>query len=256
MKVYFIVVGWYYNQKSLLEDLKSMEENNKFINVFYSCHKDPPEFVKENFDWKLFDNLGEEFVAYQQAIKYLNIEDEAICFFMNDDIIVKDWEFISECVNKLNQGYKIVGNGYNPGFNAYNPFYDISIGISEEFDGRQGRDYAHEKNKYLFDDKLEMNMVRGSFFCIQYKTVKEIGGLEPREEAWVPMNFNENGKPYYRGFKDVADTKTGGLGLFGNLFPNLTLYKINKVFGKESVTWLGEHYRNSEYLYEYERGED
>ena len=49
----------------------------------------------------------------------------------------------------------------------------------------------------------------------------------------------------------------GGLALFGNLFPNLTMYKVNKLFGKESITWLDpDTYRDSKYIYELERGEN
>jgi len=257
MKIQFVVVGWYYNQPSLEEGLKELKENNDNINVFYACHKEPTEYVKDNFDWKLFDNVGEEIVAYQQAIEYLTIDADTYCFFMNDDLIIKDWAYVEECISKLDQGYKVVGNGFNPGFNAYDPFYDIPIGIVESMDGLQGRDYAKDETKHLFNEKLQMNMARGSFLVMQYSTLQSIHGFEPRKEAWVPMNFNKNGKPYYRGSEDVADSKTGGLALFGNLFPNLTMYKVNKLFGKESITWLDPNqYRDSKYIYELERGEN
>ena len=256
MKIQFIIVGWYYNQKSLLEILKDVEDVNEFIDVFYVCHKEPIDFVKNNFHWKLFDNVGEEIVAYQQAIEYLNLEDDTMCIFMNDDIVVKDWKFIEECAKKITQGYKVVGNGYNKGFNAYDPFLDIPIGITEEFDDKRNVDYVKPENLHYFEGRLEMNMARGSFLVMQYSTIKKVGGFEPRKEAWVPIHVNQNGKPYYRGYEHLADTKTLGMSLFGNLFPNLTMYKINKEFGKESITWLSDTYRNSEYLYEYERGEE
>ena len=107
MKIQFIVVGWYYNQDSLQNGLKELNENNDNINVFYSCHKEPTQFIKDNFEWKLFPNLGEEIVAYQQALEYLNLESNTYCFFMNDDIVVKNWIFIEKCINKLQQGYKV-----------------------------------------------------------------------------------------------------------------------------------------------------
>jgi hypothetical protein len=257
MKIQFIVVGWYYNQDTLQEGLKSLNDNNDKINVFYSCHKEPTQYIKDNFDWKLFPNLGEEQVAYQQALEHLNLEDDTYCFFINDDLVIKNWAFIEKCINKLQQGYKVVGNGYNPGFKAYNPLVTIPIGITEEFDGKQSIDYVQEKNRHFFEGPIEMNMVRGSFWSMQYSTVKAIGGFEPRKEAWVPFNINENGKAYYRGCEDVSNTKTGGLARFGNLFANLTIYKINKIFGKNSITWLDpKSYRNSEYIYELERGID
>lgn len=256
MKIQFIVVGWYYNQDSLQNGLKELNENNDNINVFYSCHKEPTQFIKDNFEWKLFPNLGEEIVAYQQALEHLNLESNTYCFFMNDDIVVKNWIFIEKCINKLQQGYKVVGNGYNPGFKAYNPLVTIPIGITEEFDGKQSVDYAKDENQHFFDGPLEMNMARGSFLSMQYSTLEAVGGFEPRKEAHTPIHINENGKPYYRGKEKEADTRLGGMSSFGNLFPCLSIYKINKLFGKESITWLSKQYRNSEYLYELERGID
>ena len=32
---------------------------------------------------------------------------------MNDDLIVKDWGFINECLERLYQGNKVIGNGWN-----------------------------------------------------------------------------------------------------------------------------------------------
>ena len=261
MKIQFVVVGWYYNQDTLQEGLKSLNDNNDEINVFYSCHKEPTQYIKDNFDWKLFPNLGEEIVAYQQALEYLEennqIDSDTYCFFMNDDIAVKDWDFIEKCIEKLQQGYKVVGNGHNPGFRGYNPLVTIPIGITEEFDGKQSIDYAKDENRHFFEGPpLEMNMARGSFLSMQYSTLEAIGGFEPRKEAWVPIHVNENGKPYYRGREDYVDTRLGGMSSFGNLFPCLSIYKVNKLFGKESITWLSKSYRNSEYLYELERGID
>jgi len=254
MKIQFIVVGWYYNQDTLLEGLKQLKETNDNVDVFYSCHKEPTQFVKDNFDWKLFDNLGEEIVAYQQALDYLNLKTNTYCFFMNDDLVIKDWDFVNQCITKLDNGFKVVGNGFNPGFKAYNPLVTIDTGITEQFDGMQSIDYVKDENRYFFEGPLAMNMARGSFLSIHYSTLEAVGGFEPKREAWVPMNFNKNGKPYYRGYEHVADTLTGGLASFGNLFPCLSIYKINKMFGKDSVTWLSSTYRDSEYIYELERG--
>ena len=58
-KIQFIVVGWHYNQLELIEGLKELNDSNNDINVFWSCHKEPTEYVKNNFDYKLFPNLGE-----------------------------------------------------------------------------------------------------------------------------------------------------------------------------------------------------
>ena len=256
MKIQFVVVGWYYNQDSLQNGLKELSEKNDNINVFYSCHKEPTQFIKDNFEWQLFPNLGEEIVAYQQALDYLKIDNDTYYFFMNDDIVVKDWIFIQKCIEKLTHGFKIVGNGFDCFFKAYNPLVNIPIGITKEFDNKQSIDYVKEENKHFFTGPIEMNMARGSFLSIHSSTLKDIGGFEPRKEAWVPIHVNENGKPYYRGKEKEADSRLGGMSSFGNLFPCLTIYKVNKLYGKESVTWLSKQYRDSEYLYELERGID
>jgi len=36
----------------------------------------------------------------------------------------------------------------------------------------------------------------------------------------------------------------------------LTVYKVNKVFGLNSITWLDKQYRNSMYIHECARGEE
>jgi len=256
MKIQFVVVGWYYNQDSLQNGLKELVENNNNINVFYSCHKEPTQFIKDNFNWKLFPNLGEEQVAYQQAIEYLTLDSDTYCFFINDDLIIRKWNFIEKCIEKLMQGFKVVGNGFDHHFKAYNPLVTIPIGITKEFDGKQSIDYIKKENKHFFTGPIEMNMARGSFLSMQYSTLEAVGGFEPQKEAWVPFHINSKGKAYYRGCEDVANTKTGGLARFGNLFANLSMYKINKLFGKDSITWLSTSYRNSEYIYELERGID
>ena len=192
MKIQFVVVGWYYNQDSLQNGLKELSEKNDNINVFYSCHKEPTQFVKDNFKWQLFDNIGDEYGAYQQALDHLEIDNDTYYFFMNDDIVVKDWIFIQKCIEKLTHGFKIVGNGFDCFFKAYNPLVNIPIGITKEFDNKQSIDYVKEENKHFFTGPIEMNMARGSFLSIHSSTLKDIGGFEPRKEAWVPIHVNEN----------------------------------------------------------------
>ena len=87
--------------------------------------------------------------------------------------------------------------------------------------------------------------VRPSFICMKYKDVKAIGGFEPRKEALVsPMVTN--GVAHYRNEK--------GIGSFGNLYPALVCYKMNKVFGYQKIAWLSQTYVDSKYLYECQRG--
>ena len=78
MKIQFIVVGWHYSYDDLIDGLIELKNDNDMVNVFWSCHKEPTDVIKENFDWKLFDNLGLEDGAYQQALDYLKPDDDVI----------------------------------------------------------------------------------------------------------------------------------------------------------------------------------
>jgi len=252
MKIQFIVTGWHYNQPEYYDGLYNLKEENDMISVFWSCHKDPPKDIKDRFEWKLFFNGGEEGGAYDQALEYLNLEDdETIIFFMHDDLIIKNWEFVGICVQNLNNNIKIIGNCRD-----YNDTFDPSSltipGISEEFDNKTFKDYVKPENQHLFDKPINMIRVRLSFMCTRYKYIKQIGGFEPRKEAYVPPltgkdEWSDTGEPHYRGRK--------GLSPFGNVFPGLVMYKINKVLGPQSIAHLSDRYLDSDYIYELGRGE-
>ena len=50
MKIWFIVCGWYYDRiDEFYAPLKELETNNDSVNVFWSCHKEPTDYIKENF---------------------------------------------------------------------------------------------------------------------------------------------------------------------------------------------------------------
>ncbi len=250
MKIQFILAGWHFDQIPTYDGLKELSNNNESINVFWSCHREPTDYIKNNFNYKVFFNGGEECGAYDQAIDYLNLDDNTVCFFLHDDLIVKNWEFIYMCIDRLNKGYKVVGNGrdYNDNFD---PFKTTKIGIKEKFDGATFRDYVKEENQYLFDSVLPIVKVRPSFICMKYSDVKSIGGFEPSKEAYTPPlttadEWCPTDEPHYRGTK--------GIGSFGNLFPALVCYKMNKVLGTQNITWLSNSYVDSEFIYECQRG--
>ena len=249
LNIQFIITGWHFNQESLIDGLHELKNENDNINVFWSCHREPTQEIKEKFEWKLFHNGGEECGAYDQAINHLNLDDDTICFFMHDDIIIKDWNFIPKCLDILNT-HKIIGNCRDYSDN-FNPFKITEIGISEEFDGKMFKDYVKLENQHLFDEVLPIYKVRPSFICMKYKDVVSIGGFEPREEALIPPltekdEWCEKDEPHYRGTK--------GLGSYGNLFPALVCYKMNKVLGSNSIAYLSDRYLDSDYIYEMGRG--
>ena len=124
----FIVCGWHMNQPTLIEGLAELQKNNpNDVHVFWSCHREPTDFIKENFDYKVFFNGGEEYGAYEQAINYLDIFNYDVCFFMHDDLVIKDWEFVQVCINDIHEKppytIKIIGNGIGFWFVFHqNPF--------------------------------------------------------------------------------------------------------------------------------------
>ena len=249
MKIQFIVVGWHYHQLEFYKGLKELSDNNSEIDVFWSCHKEPTDFIKNNFNYQLFPNVGEEFVAYQQAVEFLDLEDDTICFFIHDDVIIKNWEFINVCIEKLNK-FKFLGNCANYPLSSFNPTEIYAPqGITEEFDNKTVADYALDETQKWFDKKIEpVIVIRGSFICCKYSDLKAIYGFEPRKEAWVGPKWNEKYQTYcYRDAK--------GLGKFGNMFMFMFSYKINRIFGPQHIGYLSNRYLDSDFIYEMGRGE-
>ena len=247
MKIQFIVCGWHMNRENSIDALHQLKEQNKgTIDVFWSCHRKPPKNISERFDYKEFFNGAEEYGAYQQAIDYLDLEDDTICFFLHDDMIIKSFDFIPICIDLLST-HKVIGNGINYAESSFDPNKVIEIGIKEEFDNKQRIDYVKSENKHLFEKgAIPMMTVRPSFLCMTYSSVKEMGGFEPREEAYDHPIENDEGIPVYRGNK--------GMSSWGNEFPQLNNYKFNVVFGSDKITYLSDRYLDSEYIYECARG--
>tara|TARA_Y100001963_G_C6652668_1_gene386495 strand:+ start:47 stop:850 length:804 start_codon:yes stop_codon:yes gene_type:complete len=259
----FIVCGWHYNQSSLIEGLAELQkENPNDVHVFWSCHREPTDFIKENFDYKVFFNGGEEYGAYEQAINHLNIADEDVCFFMHDDLVISEWGFIEKIVTSLTTNYiqtnrgmkkaKIIGNGINHRVENYDYNKVIDIGVKKEFDGMRLVDYVKEENKHLFDKPIpKLITVRPSFISMLYSTVKEIGGFEPRYDAYVSpklMYVKDDGidEYEYRGGKKLSS--------WGNDFPNLNNYKFNRLYDTKTIGFLSEEYLHSKYIHECIRG--
>jgi len=228
MKIQFIIVGWHFeNFPELIDQLIEINQN-KEISIFWSCHKSPSDRVKNNFEYKLFPNLGLEDGAYQQALDYLNIENDTILFLMHDDLIIKDWNFINVCLELLNKGYKVIGNGIN---------YPLNLNPNDIKNGKKYIDLVKDKCKYLFDSPMFCYTIRESFMCIKREDLKKIGEFEVIWEEPIP---DKNGKYH--------------IGGIGNTQQSLLGYKLTKVFGTEKFAYLSKNYQDSEYLFECARG--
>ncbi len=97
MKIQFVICGWHMDQDSLIDGLKLLQRpigmnlgsyDRVEIDVFWSCHRTPPDRIKDNFNCKEFYNGAEECGAYQQAVDYLDLDDDTYCFFMHDDLVM------------------------------------------------------------------------------------------------------------------------------------------------------------------------
>ena len=244
MKVQFIIVGWYYEKfPEFIDQLIYLNRNFDRINIFWSCHKEPPNRIKDNFNYKLFPNIGLEDGAYQQAIDYLNLSDDTILFLMHDDMAIKSFQFIEVCIDLLNK-YKVIGNGLN---------YCDYINLDDEIKGYEGKkyiDFVKEDCKILFknhNSKELIKTIRLSFLCLTRKTLRELYGFEVIWDAGEPT-LNDKNEYVHNGNKPY-----GGI---GNLQQLLFSYKINKVFGSDSITYLSDKYQDSKYLFECNRGKD
>lgn len=231
MKIQFIIVGWHFdNFPELIEGLIQLKNDNpELINIFWSCHKEPSETVKQNFEYKVFPNLGLEDGAYQQALDYLNLDDDTILFLMHDDIVVKDWSFINECLSKLSQGFAFIGNGVN---------YPALFDPEEIVRGKKAIEWVKEDAKHLFNSKDYTLTIRESFMCTLKKNFDAIFDFEVIWEEPVP---DAEGKVHIGGIGNLQQTMLG--------------YKICKVFGPNKISYLSNTYQDSDFLYECARGQ-
>ena len=231
VKIQFIIVGWHFNAfPDLIEGLTELNKNNEEVDVFWACHREPSANIKRDFNYKVFPNLGLEDGAYQQALDYLEIADDTILFLMHDDLLVKDWGFIQESIDRIVQGFAFVGNGRN---------YAASIDLQATVRGKSYIDFVKEEAKHLFTFSGTVLTLRESFICTTRKYLRDVYDFEV---IW------EEPKPDINGNYHI-----GGI---GNLQQSLLGYKITKVFGPSRVTYLSDTYQDSEYLYEYARGKE
>ena len=227
MKIQFIIVGWHFDAyPEFIDQLIDVNKDNDTIDIFWSCHKEPSEKVKENFDYKVFPNLGLEDGAYQQALDHLDIPDDTILFLMHDDLVIKDWDFINVCLENISKGYKVIGNGIN---------YPLLLDPNEvKREDQRYIDFVKDECKHLFDSPLDCYTIRESFMCIKRGDLRQIGDFEV---IW-----------------EDPSAKGEGPGGIGNTQQSLLGYKLTKVLGKNKITYLSNTYQDSKYLFECARG--
>ena len=247
MKIQFIICGWWFdefdNRKGItdfIDQLIQIDKSNENVNVFWACHRDPIQLVKDNFDYKLYENMGLEWGAYDKALKDLSLDEETYVFCMQDDIVIKNWEFVDKCIAFLStDNIKVIGNGFNYPYTLI-PQDEARLSYWLKTKDKW-IDYVKPENKHLFDEPCDCLSIRGSFLASRYKHIKLINGFE-----YV-------NKPLEYGTKEDG-TKFLLIDPFGNTSLYLNGYKFTKYFGKESFKWLSNIYRKSPYMVECGRG--
>ena len=228
--IQFIVVGWHFDAyPELIEELTVLKDSNPdAIRVFWSCHKEPCDLVKDNFEYKVFPNLGLEDGAYQQALDYLDLPDSTTLFLMHDDIVVKDWNFINICLSRLQQGYAFIGNGINyPEYLSPTKIYD------EKYFPRTPLDVCRPETRHFFEKEGLAYTFRESFICTTRGYLRNIYDFEVVWETPGPEM---------------------PIGPMGNMQQSMLGWKITQYYGPSRMTYLSETYMDSEWLQECERG--
>ena len=165
-----IVCGWWFdkfdnknNQTSFIDNLKFINDNNDNIEVFWACHKDPIPLVKNNFNWKLYDNVGLEWGAYNKAFNDISFNDDDFVFCIQDDMVIKDWGFINACQSHLSDDkIKIIGNGFNYPY-LMNPLEEARLSYWLKTNDRWV-DYVRPENQHMYKETINCLSIRGSFF--------------------------------------------------------------------------------------------
>ena len=247
MKIQIIICGWWYdkfdnkeNQTDFIESLKWISENNDNIDIFWACHKDPIPLVKNNFKWELYENIGLEWGAYDKALNTLDLDDNTFIFFIQDDMLIKDWGFINVCIDCLQDDKtKIIGNGFNYPYNM-SPNEEARLSYWLKTNDRW-IDYVKPENQHMFDIPINCLSIRGSFLATRYKHIKLING------------FEYINKPLEEGIKEDG-TRFVLIDPFGNTALYLNAYKFSKYFGQSGFKWLSNTYRKSKWMVECGRG--
>ena len=245
--IQIIICGWWFdtfdnknNQTDFINSLKWINDSNDNIHVFWACHKDPIPLVKDNFEWKLYENIGLEWGAYNKAFNTLDLDDDTFVFCIQDDMLIKDWGFINACVDYLKDDeIKIIGNGFNYPYEMH-PTQEARLSYWLKTKDRWV-DYVRPENQHMFDQSINCLSIRGSFLATRYKHIKLINGFEYIDK---PLEYG----------KKEDGTEFLLIDPFGNSSLYLNAYKFTKYFGQNSFKWLSNTYRKSKWMTECGRG--
>ena len=89
---------------------------------------------------------------------------------MQDDILIHDWSFVKKCIDLIESGAKVIGNGANYPL-YFNPLDIPPISKNWIDPNKRWIDYIREDNHDLIQGPLQSISVRGSFVCFHSCTI-------------------------------------------------------------------------------------
>lgn len=253
--IWFIISGFHNeNFPDFVQNMYDLvSANTDDMDIFWSCHKEPSDLVKELFPnkWELFPNLGLEDGAYQQALDHLNehMEPDNYIFFLHDDLTIKSFDFIKESIELIElRGKKFIGNGMNyPADVDLNKLIHIG-GIKHTYSGNFWK-FTKDETSNLFNPESYPTIIIGGFIFKNILTIREsfictkkkyIDEIKQFEVIWEEPFPDENGKFHIGGMGNTQQTMLG--------------FKICQILGPDSIAYLSTTYQDSEYIYEHARG--
>ena len=212
-KTAICVAGWHFNEEFYYRVSRLPKSE-----VFVVSHRPPeavPPYVFDHIQSSniFFEsNLGYDWGCYQQFLRTGIWREYDYVFFMHDDIVIKDIEFIQQCARELETS-KVVGNGRVA-------LWDVPTNIAESYSVY----YAHSSFKP--PRSFRHDGVRGSFFAT---TSEALHLLEAFEVFWDPFHL------------------TAG---FGNFSARASCGKWQYLLGDQCFGFLSDTYCESDYISE------
>lgn len=209
------MVGWHYPEQFYrqLSELVGVE-------VFVLSHR-PSDAVPASIyqyiapDRFSFEaNLGYDWGCYQQFLQSNLWKKYEYIFFIHDDVLIKHTGFVDKCIELLNSGYCVIGNG--------------RVAAPAAWPKLAPSAYAHACFKP--PENFQHDVVRGSFFATTQQALEKLASFEV---FWDPLHL------------------TSG---FGNWSTKASCAKWQYVCGDHCFHFLSEEYCVSDYLHEFVRG--
>jgi hypothetical protein len=209
------VVGWHF-QTPFYAQLSQLTD----VAIYVVSHQPPAAVPSEIYaylppgNFVFAKNQGYDWGCFQQFLELGHWRAYDYIFFIHDDVVIKDAGFVPKCVELLDAGHSVVGNGRGaPPLN----WPRISTPCYAHATFKPAPDFVHDA-------------VRGSFLATTRAALEKLGTFEV---YWDPWQL------------------TSG---FGNWSTRASCAKWQYLCGERCFEFLSETYCESDYLLEYVRG--